>query len=129
MSADGVAAAEAGTVSTAAAHSAVFFKEILKNGHVWTIRDDAGFPTATNASGETAMPFWSSESRAQKILASVPAYAGFAPEKLSLDAFLTRWLPGLEHDRLHVGVNWSGDQATGYDMHPNEVTARLVVKP
>jgi len=116
-------------VSVAATHAAKFFKEAAATGQVWAIRDDAGFPTSTNASSETAMPFWSSESRAQKVIARVADYEGFTPEKLPLDVFKSRWLPGLERDGLHVGINWSGDRATGYDMLPSDVAARFDVKP
>jgi hypothetical protein len=128
MSADGVVVAEK-LMSISATQSAAFFSEIALQGCVWAIRDSAGFPTSTNASGETTMPFWSLESRANKIVDSVPAYSGFVPEKLKLDVFESRWLPGLERDGLLVGINWSGDSATGYDMKPADVAARLAIKP
>ncbi|RPH67238.1 MAG: hypothetical protein EHM78_21965 [Myxococcaceae bacterium] len=35
------------------------------------------------------------------------------------------WLPGLERDGRLVGVNWSGNTASGYDVTPSEVRARV----
>ena len=112
-------------MSTSAAQAKHFFDEVLKDGQVWTIRDDAGFPAPPGSSGVRAMPFWSLESRAQKVIASVDAYRSFTPHKLTMQEFTDRWLPGLEKDGLAVGVNWSGDRATGYDLKPEEVRARL----
>lgn len=112
-------------MSTAAAQTKHFFNEVLKVGLVWTIRDDEGFPAPPNSSGERAMPFWSLESRAQKVIGSVDAYRNFTPHKITIQEFTDRWLSGLEKDGLVVGVNWSGDRATGYDLKPQEVRARL----
>ena len=112
-------------MSISAAHSAAFFKEAIKSQSVWTIRDAGGIPTSTNQDGETAMPFWSSRKRALKITNTVPAYKGFGPEEISLEAFVTRWLPGLKGDGLRAGINWAGKFATGYDMDPDHVISRL----
>ena len=71
------------------------------------------------------MPFWSLRSRAERVVSTVPAYAAFEVVEVPLDAFLTRWLPGLERDGLRVGLNWSGSRATGYDMAPPDVLPQL----
>jgi Protein of unknown function (DUF2750) len=57
------------------------------------------------------MPFWSSRSRVEKIIASVPAYADFRPLRLTLDEFQSGWLDDLERDGLLIGINWSGPNA------------------
>ncbi|WP_428429278.1 DUF2750 domain-containing protein [Pararhizobium sp.] len=115
-------------MSVTAAHTARFFDEIVAHGTVWSIRDDDGFPTSTSPLGETAMPFWSSDSRAQKVIDNVSAYRGFKTSRLALSEFVDRWLPGLERDGLFVGINWSGKRATGYDMTPETVRNRIAMK-
>jgi hypothetical protein len=95
---------------------------------VWTVEDDEGIPAPENADGQRAMPFWSTQSRVENIIASAPAYAGFRPRELSLDEFQERWLGGLEQDGLLVGINWSGGSATGYDVEPSDVREWLAVK-
>jgi hypothetical protein len=112
-------------MSISAAHANAFVSEVLTTDAVWAIRDASGFPTSTNASGETVMPFWSAESRARRIIDGVEAYRGFQPVRLQLGEFISRWLPGLERDNLLVGLNWSGERATGYDLQPKAVKARL----
>jgi Protein of unknown function (DUF2750) len=108
-------------MSIAAAHTRAFFDEIAKSGFVWTIRDEAGFPTSTNQSDEMAMPFWSSEARAQRIIDRAPAYRGFAPHRLPLEVFVAKWLQGLDQDNVRVGINWSGVRASGFDVAPADV--------
>jgi hypothetical protein len=74
-----------------------------------------------NAQGRRVQPFWSSRSRAERIINSVPAYAGFTPVEVRWDEFRTQWVPDLTADGLLVGVNWSGTNATGYDIEPDNL--------
>ncbi len=104
-----------------ASQAAAFYREVTEHRVVWTIRDEDGFPAPLNASGERAQPFWSSRSRVERIIATVAAYRGFTPVEITLDVFLERWVPGLTRDGILVGVNWTGDRATGYDIAPERV--------
>lgn len=71
------------------------------------------------------MPFWSSESRATLVVNNVSAYGGFNVVAISLEEFLSRWVPGLENDGLLAGLNWSGERATGYDVFPGDLLLNL----
>jgi Protein of unknown function (DUF2750) len=113
------------TMSVAAAHAAAFYREVAAAGSVWTIRDAGGYPAPQGTSGARAQPFWSSRSRAERIVANVPAYAGFEVEEITWSRFRERWAPGLARDGVLVGVNWSGDRATGYDMSARELVANV----
>ncbi|MQW59652.1 hypothetical protein [Sinorhizobium meliloti] len=42
-------------MSFVAAHYQKFFDEVVETGIVWTIRDDAGFPTSTSQANKNAM--------------------------------------------------------------------------
>lgn len=112
-------------MSTAAAHYAAFYREARDGGEVWTVRDDDGFPAPETTSGARAMPFWSRRSRVERIVAAAPAYAAFDIVTVPLPEFRSRWLPGLERDGLLVGINWSGESATGYDVAPLAVMKTL----
>jgi Protein of unknown function (DUF2750) len=108
-------------VSQAASQAAAFYKQSVEAGAVWTVRDDRGYPTPENPEGQRAQPFWSSRSRVERIVRHVPAYHGFEPVEIPLSAFLEHWLPDLQANNLHVGVNWSGTKAVGFDMEPAAV--------
>lgn len=112
-------------MSQAAAQYENFIKEILEFKKVWTVKDEKGFPSSTNPNGETALPFWSKKSRAEKIIESVPVYENFLTFEITLEKFLASWLTGLEEDGLYVGVNWSGKRATGYDINPKVLFERI----
>jgi hypothetical protein len=88
---------------------------------VWTVEDDGGYPAPMTSSGHRAQPFWSSQSRAERIIKTVAAYRGFRPSAISWTEFADKWVPGLEADGLLVGVNWSGAHATGFDLQPSRV--------
>ncbi|MGO7050364.1 DUF2750 domain-containing protein [Rhizobium johnstonii] len=102
-----------------------FVSEALYHAQVWGIKDEDGFPTSTNASGETAMPFWSSEKRAQTVIQSGQPYRGFKAVPIALSEFINQRQPGLTRDDVYCGLNWSGKGATGYDLPSPDVLARL----
>jgi hypothetical protein len=105
-------------MSQAASQAWAFYRDVAKNGRLWTVRDKGGFPAPKTSDGKRAQPFWSSLSRVQRIIKTVPAYAGFEPYEISWEDFCAKWVPGLTGDELLAGVNWSGKRAVGYDMEP-----------
>jgi hypothetical protein len=108
-------------MSLSGAHRSAFRRDVPREGRVYSIRDEAGFPIARDADGTRSLPFWSKASRAQRVVAQVPAYRNFDVVEIGLDEWTGRWLPGLERDGLLVGVNWAGPRATGFDVAPGEV--------
>lgn len=112
-------------MGVSAAHAAAFYSEVATSQRVWGIKDSGGFPAPKSSDGSRAMPFWSSERRAILIIETVPVYIGFEPVSIELSEFCTRWIPGLEKDGLMVGLNWSGERATGYDVQPSDILLNL----
>lgn len=112
-------------MSNSAAQAKSFYENVSKNGKVWTIKDENGIPAPEGDGGVRSMPFWSSLSRVEKIIKSVPAYKAFEPLELELEVFKSRWLVGLKKDGLNVGVNWSGAKAKGYDVKPEDALKNI----
>jgi hypothetical protein len=112
-------------MSQAASQAAAFYRDAVKHGTVWTVRDESGFPAPLNPEGRRAQPFWSSRSRVERVIKNVDAYMGFDPVEVGLEEFVKRWLPGLARDGLLVGVNWSGSRAVGYDIEPQSVSQAI----
>ena len=108
-------------MSQSASQASSFYKEVADTRKVWTVRDSGGFPSPLNTEGKRAQPFWSSLSRVEKIIKNVPDYSSFEPVEISWDDFSKKWVPGLSRDGLLVGVNWSGNSVTGYDIEPETV--------
>ena len=112
-------------MSVSSLHADKFYEEVSQTKRLWTIKDDAGFPAPKNGEGKRAQPFWSSLTRVEKIIDTIDAYKNFNPWEISWDEFARNWVPGLEKDEILVGVNWSGDRATGYDVMPSDIVANV----
>ncbi len=108
-------------MSQAASQATAFYRDVARTHTLWTIRDAGGYPAPKTSDGTRAQPFWSTLSRAQRTIATVPAYRGFVPVEISWAEFVERWLPELERDGMKVGLNWSGPKAVGYDRDPSGV--------
>ena len=98
-----------------------FYKQVAATKSVWTIRDEAGIPVPESDDGTRAMPFWSSCSLAELIIKNVADYHGFHPMEIPWQDFKDKWGPGLTKDGLLAGVNWSGNNASGFDILPEEL--------
>ncbi|MFF4891849.1 DUF2750 domain-containing protein [Micromonospora chersina] len=108
-------------VSVSAAQSAAFRKEAPAAGHVWTVLEDDSYVAPHKADGSRAMPFWSRQSRAQRVVDQVPAYSGLEIVAIPFDAWLRDLVPWLAEQGVLIGVNWSGERATGYDVSPQDI--------
>ena len=102
-----------------------FYREVELARTVWAIRDANGYPAPRGTDGERAMPFWSSEARASRLVEQAPAYRKFQPVAIDWLTFCERWVPGLAKDGLLAGLNWSGPNDTGFDVSAVEVQARV----
>lgn len=118
------AASQAAASQAAASQAAAFYREVAKTRVLWTIKDPGGYPAPMTPEGR-AQPIWSSRSRAERIVETVPAYRDFEPVEVSWADFVTKWVPGLMKDEVPVGVNWSGLRATGYDLTAEKVVGNV----
>ena len=116
------------SVSTAAAQAHAFYADVLATATVWALRDAGGFPAPLSPDGHRSMPFWSSRSRVERVIATVPAYASFEVVEIALEDWRSEWLPDLAGDGLRVGLNWAGPRATGYDVEVQAVEAALTAR-
>jgi hypothetical protein len=116
-------------MSLSAAHTAAFRREVPCEGRVWSIRDSRGFPAPRASDGTRALPFWSKQSRANRVVAAVDAYRTFDVVEVPVSDWLDSWLPGLRRDGLLVGVNWAGARATGFDLTPAQVASWFAELP
>ena len=112
-------------MSQAASQWAVFAREVAAHRRLWTVEDDVGYPAPLTSSGARAQPFWSSLSRVERIIRTVPAYSVFRPREVPWNEFRDRWIPDFIKDGTKIGVNWSGPRATGYDIDPADVQTRV----
>ena len=109
------------SMTQSASQAKAFYQDVARNKRLWTVKDADGFPASKNGEGKPVQPFWSSLSRVQKIITTVRAYSAFEPYEISWDDFVSSWVTYLTENGLLVGINWSGQRATGYDLEPKKV--------
>ncbi|MEO1128290.1 MAG: DUF2750 domain-containing protein [Planctomycetota bacterium] len=103
-------------MTEAASQEREFYLEVAETQTLWTLSNDDGVPVRKRAEGISATPFWSSEGRALRAAETVPAFAGFKPYPVDWFTFSAVWAADLRRTNLRCGVNWSGDNAAGYDV-------------
>jgi len=111
-------------VSLAAAHAAKFYEEATAERRVFTFLVDGSFLVFPVRGGEV-VPFWSSLSRLQRVQESHEKYRRYTADEIPLSDFLLKTLPQLANEQIRVGVNWSGDRLTGYDLTVDDLRHNL----
>ena len=109
-------------VSQSASQAAAFFREVTQHRLVWYVRDDQGSPAPVTSSGKRALPYWSSEARAQRA-AKIWGH-GLRPVSVSLETWRSGDLHDLADGDLLVGINWTGPKL-GWDFTVEQVLNRL----
>lgn len=84
---------------------------------VWTLRGDDG-GVLMSADGKECMPVWPSEAFAATW--AVDDWADCAPFAIELEAWMQRWLPGMQADGLSVVV-FPDDAEEGLVLRPKEL--------
>ncbi|MEV6346435.1 DUF2750 domain-containing protein [Actinoplanes sp. NPDC051851] len=110
-------------MSASGPQTAAFFREIAERRTVWWVRNDDGGPTFILESGDEVFPYWSSEKRSRT--AAALWGPGYRPVSMPLDRWRDRALPDLAREDLRIGVNWTGERLTGWDLTVPEVLNRL----
>ena len=110
-------------MSQSGSQAAAFFKELARHRIVWYVRDDLGSPAPKTSSGERALPYWSSKTRAQR--AADIWGSGLRVVSTSLEAWRTNELPELADEGYRVGINWTRPRLVGWDFTVAEVQNRL----
>ncbi len=100
-----------------------FLKDAVLGGFVWGLEDEEGWALAESAGGgAAAFPLWSSEGGASACADG--DWADYTPSAVSLDDLLEHWLPSMQRDGYHVGVNWDAS-LEGVEVPPLELQADL----
>ncbi len=111
-------------MSIAAAHATKFYEQVVSEGAVYTVEDSAEY-LVFRIRDHDVVPFWSSDSRVRAIQDRNPKYRKWNLTRQPLAEFMSRTLPLLEREGIHVGLNWSGERLVGYDVSVQELRSTL----
>jgi hypothetical protein len=110
-------------MSASAAQYDKFREQVVRDERAFTFTDNGQLLVYPVDLGET-IPFWSSRSRLEAIQKILPNYRTWQITELSFGEFWRR-LDHLERDGVQVGVNWSGQRLTGYNVSVADLRAGL----
>ena len=79
-----------------------FVKRVADWGEVWGLKGSDGWVMSADETGKQVAVFWPFAEFAE--LCSTGLWEGTIPTSISIEAYTTRWLPGLEKDGRLVGV-------------------------
>ena len=99
----------------------IFVEEVASSDLIWTIEKNGEFVTSPNRNGTKCFPWWSSRERVLKQIKDVPAYKGYVQSGYEWSTFLREWVPSLKEARCLLGINYAGEENTGFDLPIDEV--------
>jgi hypothetical protein len=79
-----------------------FIDRAVESGQVWSLRSDDGWVEVSSEDGEPCMPVWPHPDFAAEW--ATDGWADCQPAAIDLDAWLSRWTPGLESDGVMLVV-------------------------
>jgi hypothetical protein len=111
-------------MSIAAVQASKFYEQVVRERAVFTFTDEGSF-LVYPVRGQDVVPFWSSRARLDKIQREHEKYRSYTCDEISLTSFLEKTLPDLAAENIAVGVNWSGERLTGYDVSVSDLIGNL----
>lgn len=101
-----------------------FCARATAGGEVWVLTegDDCAVVESNEYEESEVMPFWSDKAEAER--AATGDWGRYTPSMVSLDDFVSSWLPSMDEDGFLVGPDWSGE-LEGDEVEPEELFRRL----
>lgn len=96
-------------------------QRLVELKEVWSLRDAEG-GVLMSTEDEECMPIWPDEAFAKTWLTD--DWAECEPFSISLDAWLQRWLPGMQTDEINVAV-FPGADEDGLILRPKTLREAL----
>lgn len=102
-----------------------FIQRIVAQGEVWGLEEeeDAWAYCESNEFEDTdVLVFWSSKEAAAKL--ATDDWKDYKPVRIPLEAFIEKWLPGMDADGHLVGGDWN-EKLCGLEVEPEEVLTEI----
>jgi hypothetical protein len=78
-----------------------FVRKVCDFEEVWGLNSN-GWAMANSSSGEKVIPFWP-EADFSKLMTK-DVWSDYSAQKISLEDFMNKWLPGMENDNLFIAI-------------------------
>lgn len=85
-----------------------FVKKVVDWEEVWGLFDD-GWAMTEDDNGKLMMPFWPKKEFAE--YCAYEEWSNYKPLSITLDEFITDWLPGIKEDGNKPSIFWNRDDS------------------
>jgi len=79
-----------------------FISKVADCQQLWTLKGPDGFVMFGDDSGQQCVPVWPHPDYAAAL--AKDSWSDCSPDELDLEAFMSRWIPGIAKDRYMVAV-------------------------
>jgi hypothetical protein len=102
----------------------LFLDQVQQTGEVWGLHSEEGWAICPSVEYEETevFPFWSDERYAAALCTD--EWEIYTPKKITIQEFLSEWLPGIHEDNAMVGANWDTEMS-GIEIEPADLAATL----
>jgi hypothetical protein len=98
-------------------------KRVADEQQLWSLRQEDGWVLAGDGAGRELVPVWPHQEFAIRCATGI--WRGHQPAPIELDAWLQRWIPGIERDgRLIAVFPIPGDRGVAIDPRRFETDLR-----
>jgi len=98
-----------------------FIGKVTDWEELWTLKGEDGF-VQCKIEGEICAPVWPHPDYALPLV--VDEWADSTPERISLDAFRSRWIPGMKKDQRMFAV-FPTSETKGVIINPSDLAVEL----
>jgi hypothetical protein len=86
----------------------------MQEAHIYTIKDQFGYPLLINKAGLRLQPFWTNKTKAYNYIKQ--SGKQYQIIEISFQKFRTAWQEDLKRDNMSVRLDWDGSPASIRDM-------------
>ena len=99
-----------------------FIQRVADWEELWSLKDESGWVSSANNEGLMSIPFWPHPKFAE--LCASDSWEGNNPSPIALSDFMSKWLPGMNHDGLSVAV-FPLPEGKAVEINPLELLEQL----
>tara|TARA_R110002072_G_scaffold271208_1_gene431150 strand:- start:9001 stop:9384 length:384 start_codon:yes stop_codon:yes gene_type:complete len=102
----------------------LFLDQVQQTELIWGLYSEDGWALCPSVEFEETevFPFWSDERYAAALCTE--EWSVYTPKSISMEDFMTDWLPGIHEDNAMVGLNWDIEMS-GIEVEPADLAKAL----
>lgn len=102
----------------------LFLDQVQQTELIWGLYSEDGWALCPSVEFEETevFPFWSDERYAAALCTE--EWSVYTPKSISMEDFMTDWLPGIHEDNAMVGLNWDTEMS-GIEVEPADLAKAL----